>query len=297
MDRVTNSMSDRAVLANIESTYSQLSTTETQISSGIDLTKPSDNPYGAYQALSYTSELAANTQYQANVTSSTAWMSATDTALSSMNNALQTAQSLVIQAANGTQSQANLSAIAAQLNQLADSIKTDGNTQVGDSYIFAGTKTSTQPFTVGGADTYNGNSSGISVEIGQGVSLQQNVTGDTVVSPILAAIRQAVTDMSSGGTPANLGTSDLTAIQSAASTLGAIQATVGSGENRLSAATTRLQQLATATTQQLSGVQDTDVAQAMINFSQEQAVYTAALKAGASLIQPSLMDYLTTTTP
>ena len=41
-------------------------------------------------------------------------------------------------------------------------------------------------------------------------------------------------------------------------------------------------------------MQDTDVAQAMINFSQETAAYQAALKAGASLIQPTLMDYLTT---
>ena len=30
----------------------------------------------------------------------------------------------------------------------------------------------------------------------------------------------------------------------------------------------------------------------MIDFSQQSAVYQAALRAGASLIQPSLMDFL-----
>ncbi len=294
MERITSSMTDRTVLANLENTYAELTQTQTELSSGTQLTKPSDNPFGVNEALNYTSELAANTQYQSNVSDGSSWMAASDTALSSMNNDLQTAQNLVIQAANGSLSQSDLDAIATQLNQLADSIKTAGNTQYGGSYIFAGTATDTAPFTIGGADTYNGNSSAISLSIGQGVNMQVNVTGDTVVSPILTAIRQAVTDMQAGGTPANLGTTDLQAIQGAASTLAQTQAVVGAGENRLTAATSRLQQLQDATTQQLSGVQDTDIAQAMVNFSQETAAYQAALKAGASLIQPTLMDYLTT---
>jgi flagellar hook-associated protein 3 FlgL len=295
MERITSGMTDRTVLANLENTYNQLSTTQTELSSGTTLTKPSDNPFAVSEALNYTSELAANTQYQSNVSDGSSLMAASDTALSSMNNDLQTAQNLVIQGANGALSQSNLDAIATQLNQLAESIKTAGNTQFGGSYIFAGTATQTPPFTLGGADTYNGNSAGISLTIGQGVNMQVNVTGDTVVTPILAAIRQAVTDLQAGGTPGNLGTTDLQAIQDAASTLAQTQAVVGAGENRLTAATSRLQQLQDATTQQLSGVQDTDVAQAMVNFSQETAAYQAALKAGASLIQPTLMDYLTTT--
>jgi flagellar hook-associated protein 3 FlgL len=294
MERITSGMTDRTVLANLENTYNQLSQTQTELSSGTQLTKPSDNPFAASEALDYTSELAANTQYQSNVSDASSWMGATDTALSSMNNDLQTVQNLVIQGANGSLSQSDLDAIATQLNQLADSVKTDGNTQYGSNYIFSGTATSTQPFTVGGQDTYNGNSSGISMAIGSGVNMQVNVTGDTVVSPILAAIRQAVTDLQAGGTPANLGTTDLQAIKAAASTLAQAQAVVGAGENRLTAATSRLQQLQDATTQQLSGVQDTDVAQAMVEFSQETAAYQAALKAGASLIQPTLMNYLTT---
>jgi flagellar hook-associated protein 3 FlgL len=34
------------------------------------------------------------------------------------------------------------------------------------------------------------------------------------------------------------------------------------------------------------------MAQTMIDFSTQSAVYQAALKAGATLIQPSLMDFL-----
>ena len=295
MTRITDSMTSRSVLSDLENVYNQVTQTQTELSSGKKLTKPSDDPFGTNQALGYKSELAANVQYQSNVSSATSWLSATDTALSSMNDDLGRARDLAVQGANTSLSQSDKNAIADELDQLAESIKSAGNAQVAGSYVFSGTKTDTAPFTSGGADTYNGNTASISRDIGQGVSMAVNVTGDTVVSPILSAIRQVSSDLRAGGTPANLGTTDLDAIDSAADTLAETQATVGARENRLSSASSRLQQLHQAQTQQLSDVQDTDVAQAMIDFSQQSSVYQAALRAGASLIQPSLMDFLSTT--
>ena len=218
MDRITNSMTSRSVLSDIENVYAQLTTTQNELSSGKQLTKPSDDPFGASRALTYRADIAANKQYQSNVSEMRAWLSTTDTALSSVNDALGRARDLVLQGANGTLSQTELESIATELDQLADSIKSAGNTQYAGSYIFSGSETGTQPFTVGGADTYNGNSSAISREIGQSVTMQVNVTGDTVVSPILAAIRQAQVDLAPGGTPGNLGTTDLKAIDAAQTT-------------------------------------------------------------------------------
>lgn len=294
MDRVTNGMVSRSVLADIENVYSQLTQTQNELSSGKKLTKPSDDPFGTSRALADSADIAANQQYQTNASDINSWLSASDTALSSINDDLGRVRDLVLQAANGSNSQTDLDAISTELGQLADSIKSDANTQYAGSYIFSGTQTSTQPFTVGGADTYAGDSNPISRELGQGVTMQVNVTGDTVVSPILAAIRQAQADMAAGGNTGNLGTADLNAIDAAQNTLSQQQAVVGAGENRVSLATSRLQQLQQAQTQDLSNVQDVDIAQAMIDFSQQSAVYQAALRAGASLIQPTLMDYLTT---
>jgi len=39
-------------------------------------------------------------------------------------------------------------------------------------------------------------------------------------------------------------------------------------------------------------VEDADMAKTLVDFSTQQAVYQAALKSGANLIQPSLMDFL-----
>jgi flagellar hook-associated protein 3 FlgL len=287
-------MTSRSVLASIENVYGQLTQSQEELSSGKALTKPSDNPFGTSRALLYSSDLAANQQYQSNAGEINSWLTTTDTALSSMNDDLGRVRDLVLQGANGSLGQTDRDAISTELGQLADSIKSEANTQYAGSYVFSGTATGTAPFTVGGADTYAGNSSTISRELGPNVSMQVNVTGDTVVSPILTAIRQAQTDLAAGGTTGNLGTSDLNAIDAAQNTLSEQQAVVGASQNRATLATSRLQQLQEATTSQLSNVQDADIAQVMIQFSQQSSVYQAALRAGASLIQPSLMSFLTT---
>ena len=55
---------------------------------------------------------------------------------------------------------------------------------------------------------------------------------------------------------------------------------------------TRIQQLQNSDTAALSNVQDADMATVAINFSTEQAAYSAALKAGANIVQSSLLDFL-----
>jgi flagellar hook-associated protein 3 FlgL len=47
-----------------------------------------------------------------------------------------------------------------------------------------------------------------------------------------------------------------------------------------------------ATTSLLSQAEDTDIAKALIQLSSQQSVYQAALKSGAALSQPSLLDFL-----
>lgn len=291
-DRITNSMVSRTVLSDIQGVFSRLSQTQERLSSGKQLTKPSDDPFATSRALLYRDGLEANRQYQTNVDEATSWLDATDTALGQMTSDVQRVRDLVLQGANGSNSQVQRNAIASELNQIADSIKTVANTQYAGRFIFSGSATDTAAYAVGGADTYLGDSATINRGIGENVQVPVNVTGNTVVSPILAAIRQAVTDLSVGGTPANLSTTDLQAIDSAADTISTTRASVGARTNRLAAATDRLQQLELAQTQQLSDTEDADVAQTMVDYSTQSAVYQAALRAGSQLIQPSLLDFL-----
>ena len=75
-------------------------------------------------------------------------------------------------------------------------------------------------------------------------------------------------------------------------TISNAQAVNGASQNRLQTAGTRLQELEQTATQLLSNVEDADMAKTMVDFSTQQAVYQSALRAGAQIIQPSLMDFL-----
>jgi flagellar hook-associated protein 3 FlgL len=289
-------MLNQTLLYDLQNVTTQLSQSEQELSSGYKLNQPSDDPYGASQALKLRADLASNQQYQGNVSDANAWQSVADTALGDIGDSVQRARDLVIQGANGTNGASDRTAIVTELNQLIDSIKTDANTQYAGRYIFAGTATDTQPYQQGAVDTYSGNTASITREIGAGVQVSVNQTGSNIIgdasSGLLATLRTIVNDLNSGNTDA-LSTTDLNAIDAANDTLLNARAQVGALSDRLTTATNRLQQTEQSTTQLLSNVQDADMTQVMVKFSTQQAAYQAALRAGAQIIQPSLMDFLT----
>jgi flagellar hook-associated protein 3 FlgL len=290
-------MMNQTLLYDLRNVTTQLSTSEQQLSSGYKLNQPSDDPYGASQALKLRADLASNQQYQSNVQDANSWQNVADIALGDIGDSIQRARDLVLQGANDTNAATDRQAIVTELNQLIDSIKTDANTQYAGRYIFSGTKTNSQPYQLGTNDAYSGNTAMITREIGVGVQVAINQPGSTVIgddsSGLLTTLRGIVTDLQSGNTNA-LSTTDLNALDSANDQLLNARAQVGALSDRLTTATNRLQSTEQSTTQLLSNVQDADMTQVMINFSTQQAAYQAALRAGAQIIQPSLMDFLST---
>jgi flagellar hook-associated protein 3 FlgL len=295
--RITQGMMNQTLLYDLRNVTTQLSASEQQLSSGYKLNKPSDDPYGASQALKLRADLASNQQYQSNVQDANSWQNVADTALGDIGDSVQRARDLVIQGANDTNDSSDRQAIVTELNQLIDSIKTDGNAQYAGRYIFSGTATNTQPYQLGSNDAYSGNTAMITREIGVGVQVAINQPGSSVIGDgtngLLATLRGIVNDLQSGNTNA-LSTTDLKALDSANDTLLNARAQVGALSDRLTTATNRLQSTEQSTTQLLSNVQDADMTQVMISFSTQQAAYQAALRAGAQIIQPSLMNFLST---
>jgi flagellar hook-associated protein 3 FlgL len=66
----------------------------------------------------------------------------------------------------------------------------------------------------------------------------------------------------------------------------------GAMTNRFDAAATRLEQIQGAVTEQLSKTEDADIAKTIIDFNSQSAAYQASLRAGANIVQASLMDFL-----
>src|SRR5262249_50374445 len=134
-------------------------------------------------------------------------------------------------------------------------------------------------------------------EIGPNVRIDLNQTGIGVLGDtnngLLKTLRTIVTDLQTNNGAA-LQNTDLQAIDTAVFTISNAQAVNAASQTRLQAANSRLQELEQPTTQLLSNTEDADMAKTLVDFSTQQAVYQSALRAGAQIIQPSLMDFLST---
>ena len=132
----------------------------------------------------------------------------------------------------------------------------------------------------------NSNLSGV---LGNGQTVSGQPAGD---GQLLNTLRNIADDMQSGNSSAV--NSELSSLTSNLNSLGGLSATVGAVQDRLQMASSRIQTLQTSDTQVLSNTQDADMASTEISYSTQQAALTAALQAGASIVQESLMNFLGT---
>jgi flagellar hook-associated protein 3 FlgL len=297
--RITTQMTASMTLADLQQSLNRLDTTQQQLSSGKKINQPSDDPYGTSQAMGLNGQLSALNDYTNNITDGTAWTQQATTSLGDIDSMVQRVRELVVQASNGTYTQSDLNASAAEVNQLIDAIKQEANASYNGQYIFSGTSTGTAPYQTGSTDTYQGGTGNVNRLIGPNTTISvntniSNLLGNGQASNdggLLDTLRTVVSDMQSGNIGA-IGGADLKNLDANFGTLTQMEANVGAISNRLTLASTRIQQLQNSDTAALSNVQDADMATVAINFSTEQAAYQAALKAGANIVQSSLLDFL-----
>ncbi len=89
-----------------------------------------------------------------------------------------------------------------------------------------------------------------------------------------------------------LGSSDLKSLESSIDTLSQLQATAGSITDQLQTATSRIESLQGSITASLANTEGANIAETSIAYANEQAAYEAALRAGASIVQESLLQFL-----
>jgi flagellar hook-associated protein 3 FlgL len=298
--RITSQMETAQVLADINSSQDALNVTQEQLSTGLTINQPSDNPYGASLAVQLNQSLSSLNAYNGQITDGSAWTQATGTALTTIQSALERAQELVVGAANGSESSTDRSATAVEIGQLTQQILQAANSQYNGQYIFGGSQTGTQPYSTT-TQAYQGDNGSVTREIGPNTSIQVNTDispllgSGTTGSGLLATLNSISTDLS-GGSASQIAdlSNQITNLQSNLNTLEQMQAGVGTTQDRLTSATNTIQSLQTAQTQSLSNDEDANMATTMTTYTSQQAAFEAALQAGAKIVQTSLMDFLST---
>jgi len=143
--RITDTMRFNAMVNNLNNAQSDYSEISEQIASQKKVNRASDNPVAATRILDIQQGKAANEQYQQNMQTSSSWISATNTTLSSVYDMLKTATGIALGAA-GSDTAAKQYA-ASNVQDIIDSMRNLANTKWGDRYLFSGTRQDTAPFT------------------------------------------------------------------------------------------------------------------------------------------------------
>jgi flagellar hook-associated protein 3 FlgL len=254
--------------------------------------------------ISLQSSLDGLTTYEKSAQDGVSWLNTASGALANINEVSQRVRELVIQAANGINNKSDLEDIADEVQQITETVKQDANTQYAGQFVFAGTATGTAPYEAGeGNDAYQGNEGTIARATGPSSTVNISVALSTVLGSgqsegadgkLLDSLR-TITQKLREGTPAAveaLRGEDLAGLDKNLEALANVQAEAGAATDQLNTAVTRIQDLQSTTTAQLSNVQDANIAQVAMEFSNQQSAYDAALRAGASIVQESLLEFL-----
>lgn len=302
--RITTSMIQRNVLADLNSLSEKMARTQSKASSGKEITRPSDDPFNTARAMGLRQTMDANGQYQRNIDDAVGWQEATESALSSMGDYVRRAQELLIQGGTDSTDADSRRMLAGEIDQIIQGLKETANASFGDSYLMSGTATGVPPYKLGDDDTYQGDQAGLDPtipgvvrEIGPGVTMTINTVGRELLGDggtdgkLLSVLRQASANLKANNADA-VRDVDIAALKGGVDDILNIRARNGAMSNRLEAASTRLNQIQGAVNEQLSNTEDADFAKTMIEFSQQSAAYQASLRAGANIVQSSLMDFL-----
>ncbi|MFZ2112508.1 MAG: flagellar hook-associated protein FlgL [Solirubrobacteraceae bacterium] len=301
-ERITPAMVTATTLNNINSSLATLERTSDELSSGKAINEPSDNPYGASQVIDLQSQLDGLSSYATNAQEGISWENTAGGAMANIANVLQTVRELLVQSSTGTNNQSDRESIATEVDQLTEAVKQDANTQYAGQYVFSGTETTTVPYPQGAEDTYQGDTGTVTRAIGPGVSVDISTdissllgngqgSGDGKLLDTLRTISEHLRGGSAEEVSA-LGSSDLKSLESSIDTLSQLQATAGSITDQLQTATSRIESLQGSITASLANTEGANIAETSIAYANEQAAYEAALRAGASIVQESLLQFL-----
>jgi flagellar hook-associated protein 3 FlgL len=306
--RITDNVTTRMVMASLQQQQEKIYELQRQISSGLRINAPSDDPVSAQQALNMKTLIAANEQYARNISTGTTWLSQMDSSLSDMNNVMVRAKELATQMANGTYDAAARQNAVNEINGLKEQLISLGNTQIGGKYIFGGFVSDQPPFrTTDGVPTaadragdFIGSDDSINIQIDQQSFVSINYSGGRILrggtppgssgTDIIGLMDNLATALSNNDTAGVR--SSIDTINTAMHQIQAAQGEVGARENRLEKAQEILSGTKDYLAKALSDKEDADSLQVISDLAKQQTTYQATLQSTAMFARISLLDYM-----
>lgn len=223
--RITNAITFRTGTQNLQSLQQRLSHLQNQISTARRMVTPSDDPVAASQALVVSQQQSINQQFTTNQSNAASQLTDLEDRLAGVTELLQAVQERVVQAGNGTYSDGDRKAIAAEMRERFDELVGMANSSDGmGNYVFSGFRAGTKPFAVTGTPgartvSYDGDSGNRQLQVDSGRMMDVSESGADVFMRIPQGssggmVTTGPNTNTSPPTPNNLGTGVVSGINS-----------------------------------------------------------------------------------
>ncbi len=313
------SAADERFLAALNQTQDRLSRAQQQISTGRKLNSASDAPDSISAVLAARANLSQTEQIGENLSRAKAEASTAEQSLENVVNILDRLSSIGLQGQTETQPASTRQGIAVEVGSLLTQLVNTSCTQVEGRFIFSGDTDNVAPYSIVDAtppatgtvvSDYAGSASSREIMHPNGTRFTIAHSAQDIFDASGASVFEAVTALrdalnavptvpSDDPDYANQYSAQTTAIGDALTTLKASREHVsqelafyGVVQNRVAEAITFSSKLEVNQREQLSSVQDADIASAAVELTQAQTALQAALAARAKITNTSLFDYL-----
>jgi flagellar hook-associated protein 3 FlgL len=287
---------------------------QNQVSTGLSIQAPSDNPEAMQTTLSDLASQATQQQYSNNITTVQAQANSIYGVLQSLQTITSQANTIVTEAGNSTNSQSDLNNYATQVNSLIQQALQLVNSQdpATGQYLFGGTSSGQPPFAA--TTDANGNTTGVTYQGNSSVNQTQVAAGVTVAVAVPGAnssgsgayglitdsrtgadlfnhLIQLQQDLQSGNT-STITSTDSKNLQKDEDNMTYQVANNGNVQARLNTAASLAGTQNTALTTDISNASGADLVQTLSDLNQTQTAYQAALESSASIMQLSILNFL-----
>jgi len=291
--RITQSMITRNLLSYINNARENMSTNQSAIASGKELTTASDDPVKFSMVTRFKEAQKRNEQYLNNILNAQGWIESTTAIIEDLYEYSLNAKDIAQEAADSSQDEDSRATLAEQVDSMIKEIVGLANTKYLGKYVFAGTQTTEEtPLTYDGESvTYNGNSDYIKRRVTENLDVNINIPGsellDTGLFENLIALRDALSNNDQEAISQSIDELEKSAnnIMSIDSKLGSLKNQFELTKNRLEASNTKLNSF-------ISNLEDVDLTTAITQYNTEEIVYQAALQTIADTFNLSLLNFL-----
>lgn len=308
--RVTGQSQTSNAIAYMRQRGGELAKYQDQVSSGLRVKAPSDDP-GAFTTISQVKTASARLgTYLQTASDSTAVLNASVSTLQEVNDVLVKAKDVALQGADfATSSDPNaLGALAAEVDGLIDQALRSANTQPDGKSIFSGTAVNTPAFSVATTDAqgrpltiaYNGADERTRVLTGPNQTVDTRYVGSDVfqkpgadVFQSLIALRDNLRNTSlTGQARVQAFNQSMTDIDAARDTLGDVTGEQSSNLATLDATQNLAREVKLNSDERVGDLAGTDYAEAVVKIQEQEAALQAIYATTAKLLQSGLLDFI-----